>query len=291
MKNHKIQVAGKSGCPIKINENKVDFTLTKAAKSVTYSPRLKKQAEKQNEFYISQTDVSPFKTPKIIRTFEEEGIYTVEMEFVNVDSYSNYLLKQSKNSLDTFISNLHNYLATNINQSTKINHSVFSQLITNKIEELANNFNKSTFKKADELDTLLSYLKNNIPLIDIPIGQCHGDFTLSNMLFANNSRIYLIDFLDSFLESPFIDYVKLRQDTRFYWSAYLEKEDIKLNVRLIQVLNYIDKEISNKIRAEFKDIVKWEDYLTVMNLARIIPYAETKEDFDFITKHINIIIK
>ena len=111
------------------------------------------------------------------------------------------------------------------------------------------------------------------------------------MLFANNSRIYLIDFLDSFLESPFIDYVKLRQDTRFYWSAYLEKEDIKLNVRLIQVLNYIDKEISNKIRAEFKDIVKWEDYLTVMNLARIIPYAETKEDFDFITKHINIIIK
>lgn len=291
MKAHKIQVGGKSGCPIKINENQNGFTLTKASKSVSYSQRLRKQAEKQKLFYISKNKNSLFNTPVIFGEFEQDGIYSIEMEFINAESYSTFLLKQNKNNLDIFISNIHNYLVTNINNSTKVDHNGYSQLIVSKIVELANNFKKSLFTKDNELDDIISYLEKNVPSVEIPIGQCHGDFTLSNMLFANNTRIYLIDFLDSFLESPFIDYVKLRQDTRFYWSAYLEKKDTNLNVRLIQVLNYIDKEISNKIRAEFQDILKWEDYLTVMNLARIIPYAESKEDFDFITKHINTIIK
>ena len=46
----------------------------------------------------------------------------------------------------------------------------------------------------------------------IPVGTCHGDLTFSNILF-NGNNYYLIDFLDSFIESPLLDIVKLRQDT------------------------------------------------------------------------------
>ena len=44
--------------------------------------------------------------------------------------------------------------------------------------------------------------------IEIPMGKCHGDLTFSNILF-NGNNYYLIDFLDSFIESPLLDLVKI----------------------------------------------------------------------------------
>ena len=139
LKTCKIQVGGKSGCPIKINENEYGFTLTKISKSVSYSPRLKRQAKKQEMFYIDNNN-SPFYTPKIINALEKDGIYSVEMEFINAESYSNFLLKQNKHSLDIFITSLHNYLVTNIKNSIKIDYNIYSKLIINKINDLADNF-------------------------------------------------------------------------------------------------------------------------------------------------------
>ena len=55
--------------------------------------------------------------------------------------------------------------------------------------------------------------------ISIPIGFCHGDLTFSNIMFAlDDNQVGLIDFLDSFIETPLIDLVKLRQDTHFHWT-------------------------------------------------------------------------
>ena len=46
--------------------------------------------------------------------------------------------------------------------------------------------------------------------VEIPLGPCHGDLTTSNVLFAHDSSaIALVDFLDSFLESPLVDLAKL----------------------------------------------------------------------------------
>jgi hypothetical protein len=51
-----------------------------------------------------------------------------------------------------------------------------------------------------------------------PIGKCHGDLTFSNM-FLVGDELYLIDFLQTFLESPLQDVAKLRQDFVYGWSA------------------------------------------------------------------------
>ena len=42
--------------------------------------------------------------------------------------------------------------------------------------------------------------------IELPEGFCHGDLTLSNLLF-NNDDIVIIDFLDTFLDSTIQDIV------------------------------------------------------------------------------------
>ena len=46
----------------------------------------------------------------------------------------------------------------------------------------------------------------------IPIGPCHGDLTLSNIIISRSGAINLIDFLPTFIESPLWDIVKIYQD-------------------------------------------------------------------------------
>lgn len=291
MSKSTIKIQGKSGCPISIKQDERGYSLVKVSKNKEYSPRLKKQAEKQHNFYLNASKKSPFYTPQIIAIHESNELTSIEMEFINAESYSTFLSKQTKRSLDVFIENLFIYIKNNTEQSTFLGPSYYSGLITQKIEELELIFKKLNYEDHKPLSEIIYYLKNSIPKSMIPIGPCHGDFTLSNMLFSNNEKIYLIDFLDSFIESPFIDYVKLRQDTKYYWSSYLENQEEGTNVRLIQALNYIDKEICKQMKRDFKEITEWEEYLTVMNFARIIPYAESINDINFLTKQINTIIK
>jgi aminoglycoside/choline kinase family phosphotransferase len=70
----------------------------------------------------------------------------------------------------------------------------------------------------------------------IPIGLCHGDLTLSNILVQEHQgdRIVLIDFLDSFIESPLADLAKLRQDLVHGWTLQMlrSRDDFIDGVRL-----------------------------------------------------------
>ena len=124
--------------------------------------------------------------------------------------------------------------------------------------------------------------------IDVPVGICHGDLTFSNILFANNSKYYLIDFLDSFIETPLQDIVKLRQDSQFGWSIlmYLKKHD---NIRVSMTLKYIDDKF-NKHFQKYEFYKKHYNVLQLMNILRILPYAKTYEVKNYLIKTLNEIL-
>ena len=50
------------------------------------------------------------------------------------------------------------------------------------------------------------------------LGPCHGDLTFGNMLWDGEGFLWVFDFLDTFLEAPIMDLVKLRQDTLGRWT-------------------------------------------------------------------------
>ena len=132
-------------------------------------------------------------------------------------------------------------------------------------------------------------MKTNIPGTPLPIGICHGDFTFSNILFGDN-KIYLLDFLDSFIESPLIDLVKISQDTCFKWSIMLEKEmPAHQKNKLIQTFNYLDHEIASFCNNQL-GMSKWYNYLQVFNLLRIVPYLSNSEEIFFIEKSLRQIV-
>ena len=122
--------------------------------------------------------------------------------------------------------------------------------------------------------------------VNIPIGLCHGDLTLSNILIGyNDFNIYLIDFLDSFIETPLFDILKVRQDTSYLWSLKLFEHKCDEN-KIIIHLNYIDE----IIHTHFKKYQWYEelyDYFQIINLLRVFQYCKTESTASFLYEEIN----
>jgi aminoglycoside phosphotransferase (APT) family kinase protein len=117
--------------------------------------------------------------------------------------------------------------------------------------------------------------------LDLPVGVCHGDLTFSNVLVSSDAKaLALIDFLDSFLESPALDLVKLRQDTQFGWSAFIGPQRMD-RTRFMQIMGYIDGQLRERFAAMpwYRDCI---DALQCLNLLRIAPYAQDADTHRFL---------
>ena len=119
--------------------------------------------------------------------------------------------------------------------------------------------------------------------MELPIGKCHGDLTFSNILFSGNDY-YLIDFLDSFVESPLLDIVKIRQDSAYLWSELMYSGECD-STRLRIVADKIDTEIYN-FASQF-DWFRYYKIFQLMNFLRILQYAHEPKVIDYLKNVIN----
>jgi len=102
------------------------------------------------------------------------------------------------------------------------------------------------------------------------------------MIFAED--IYLIDFLDSYIESPTMDIIKLRQDTHLYWSLNMVDKVIDLT-KIKLGLQYIDNWLVNNYPIENYEIFQ------IINLLRIYPYTNDDKIKLYLDKNINKLCK
>ena len=200
------------------------------------------------------------------------------MPYIMGDKYSEYLVKAGIENVNGFIYSIIGQIDKNMNNAILAN--IDGESIRNKITDVRSAI-KTKMKTDSFIEEELDELLKKIPESEIPIGICHGDLTLSNMIIRND-RIFLIDFLDSFIESPMIDYIKIRQETKFKWSLFLEKEiPAYRKNKVIQILNYFD-EILVKHYENNVYIKKWYPFLEKFNLLRILPYVMDKQEEQFI---------
>ncbi len=156
------------------------------------------------------------------------------------------------------------------------------------VSKISANSNLNEFRES--INLLLeksAALLKAIDLFKIPVGTCHGDMTFSNILF-NGNNFYLIDFLDSFVESPLMDIVKIRQDSRYLWSNLMYGKDFDY-VRLRMIASKIDAEIDS-----FFNRYQWyRDYyypFQLLNFLRILQYAKEQKVIEFLTQSISQIL-
>jgi hypothetical protein len=124
--------------------------------------------------------------------------------------------------------------------------------------------------------------------MELPVGSCHGDLTFSNILF-NGNNCYLIDFLDSFIETPLMDMVKIRQDSAYLWSTLMYEKSFDA-----PRLRMIAEKIDNQLVLEFQLFAWYNDFydsFQLMNFLRILQYAHEEKVIGYLKKVIKSIIR
>lgn len=259
-------IAGHSGCSISIK----DGLLVKSTKDTDYpSDRLVAQIEKQKLFYEIISD-RQLLVPRVVKE-DFSGGYSVYMQYFRCSNIVQYLHRAGKSDLDALAQSLCGLVDFCINRCQSV--ALDKQLLIDKF--------RSIKTPAGMTEKFESYLDGDIT---IPVGACHGDLTLSNVLIKPESNNFvIIDFLDSFVESPIVDIAKIRQDTKHGWSSFIypEQHD-KIKTRLS--LQYLD----NKFVEHFNkyDFYKHYKLFQFMNLVRILPYSKQTKTSNFLMEQI-----
>ncbi len=266
-----IDIKGHSGCIIDIIDNQGELKVKKSTEDPNYFKRLIKQGEKQQN---DKSICGSILVPEIYDIKENKYECYILMKYIYAKNFIDYFEYASPDDIDVFITNFINYINKELSfcKIKKISKDVFIK----KFDSIVKNCEKNELTKDNNrvkisLDECKKVFYNLPDEIEIPIGDCHGDLTFSNILFTSNN-FYFIDYLDSFIETPIQDIVKLRQDTKYFWSTmmYTKKYD---QIRLGMIFNYID----NKIVEHFKNneyYYKNYDRLQLMNILRILPYVK-----------------
>ena len=261
-------IKGNSGCNIEILNDKV----IKYATDKKYNHRLKEQHDKQKSF-----SNSIFKTPTIYDEGYKNDNYYFLMEFIPYKTFDKIFNGADKRTLDFISSKLINFIDLNQSKHELIDRSV----ILNKFEDTKN---KIRVLKNIDFSYLNSLFYSLDTTLSIPTSYCHGDLTFSNMLF-DKEDVVLLDFLDTFLDSPLQDIVKLRQDTKYFWSLNMITHKFD-TVKLKQCLSYIDKIITKEF-SKYDYYNNYYNMFQVLNLMRIIPYCSNEKHVKFLREGID----
>ncbi len=104
----------------------------------------------------------------------------------------------------------------------------------------------------------------------VPSGYCHGDLTTCNVIQCHDGDTYLIDFApESTINTPLLDMVKLRQDTRHGWIQLFEPTVDAARMWIA------DDAIDIPFR-RFEWYCKLYDAVAALDMLRIVPYSLDK---------------
>lgn len=279
-----LTIKGHSGCEIEVVREDRDLVVYKTTDDPTYAPRLVNQAKKQIE--AGNFEYQHIRVPVIFDVQQGSCGASIKMEYVYSKNFVEYFENAGFEQINYLIKALEYYLEKEISASEM--SFVASSVLTDKFIDVKK---KSLSNKAligdNEVIELLEKSENvfsNIGDLYMPVGRCHGDLTFSNILF-NGNNYYLIDFLDSFIESPMLDIVKLRQDTAYRWSQLMYTRSFD-SVRLRIVSEKIDKEIDDFFSRKYDWYTRYYQPLQLMNFLRIIQYAHEPSVINFLKKTI-----
>jgi len=247
---------GLSGCKIKqIDSN----TVRKISPNPSYNNRLAAQAKKQS--YFKHLNFANIHSPAIFQT----GSDYFDMEFINGKSFLQFFETASKQDLDNVGNSLNEYFGQLIENEKWYDQTIIRKLLRDKLQ---------TFKENTVFPSILDEtagLLSNISLIKIPKTFCHGDLTLANVIFQDK-KIFLIDFLDSFIDSYYMDLVKLKQDLYYGWTFGIQNNH---SLRVKQSCSYLWNKLTDYPLTK-EPIFKVLDRI---NFFRIEPYLQ-----DFVHK-------
>ncbi len=267
-----IIVKGHSGCQIDVVSEDNQLYIYKSTSDHKYLERLALQIQKQD--IASNLSLQHIRVPKVYDIVKSDTSTIAKMQYVYSKNFIEFFEQAGFEQVDYFINALILYVEYQIGQSAL--QDVSPKIFQDKFAEVLGKINQNHLYDNDaEIQEIMNKCESlfvNMEQITLPIGLCHGDLTFSNILF-NGNNYYLIDFLDSFIETPLQDIVKIRQDSSYLWSQlmYSKRFDV---VRLRIICEKIDSKIDNHFAEKYQWYSQNYKVLQLMNILRILPYAK-----------------
>lgn len=283
-----IEVKGHSGCQIDVVKEDDGIYVYKSTADPKYLKRLALQAKKQRA--AAEDEYQHIRVPQIFELQENDDTTIIKMQYVYSKNFIEFFEQAGFEQVDYLIGALEYFVEHEISKcelqkvSPKIFQDKFAEIkgkcLTNPLYE-GNEVILSILNRSEQVFSNLSELT-------MPIGICHGDLTFSNILF-NGNNYYLIDFLDSFIETPLQDIVKIRQDTQFRWSQLMYTKPYDAT-RLRIVCDKIDREIHQYFTRKYQWYSDNYSVLQLMNILRILPYAHEQKVISYLSNVLNDIL-
>jgi hypothetical protein len=299
-----IKIEGYSGCGIRVFRDRSSSTgdciLEKWTDDPSYVPRLVRQQIKQTEF-LSFNKLPFIVSPKVLYVRREDS-YAVDdktgaagkqsplrcaigMNFVHHSDALTFLSRASIVEIDEFTSHILAILRQyrDVSPLSVVPSAVF----IDKLLDVKKNILKCKPIAASDVtrvcEVIIPALIESLPAagLEMPIGKCHGDLTLSNILVAprpsgeSGVKLVLIDFLDAFVESPLADVAKLCQDLKYAWTLRMTNSSADA-MSLLLVLRRMFQRLDGSLMGE-----RWyQQYfllMFIMNQLRVLQYSKDSD--------------
>ena len=283
-----IKVKGYSGCQIDVVNEDGQIFVFKSTADPKYLNRLVLQAKKQQN--AAEVEYQHIRVPKIFDLQQTEKQTVVKMQYVYSKNFIEFFEQAGFEQIDYLIGALKYFIEYEIGKCQMAN--VTPAIFQNKFADIKNKVEKNIIcTSVDGISTIMSRSQkvfDEMEIMKLPVGICHGDLTFSNILF-NGNNYYLIDFLDSFIETPLQDIVKIRQDTAYRWSQLMYTKPYDA-VRLHIICDKIDSEIDTYFSQKYDWYTKHYRTVQLMNILRILPYAKEKRIVEYLVNILNSLL-
>jgi hypothetical protein len=173
------------------------------------STRLHVQFLKQSKFPSS----NHIQVPKIIIPWDGQAF---SMEYVPSMPLGKYLQTASVSEVANCGERIVNFVKEQMTKS-KISHAPLNHDLNflEKIKSMQASLSKSNHKVVQRAAEILEIWSKTFPQL---IGPNHGDFSFENILInPRSSEVWLVDFLDSPIESPLLDVGRFLIDSEHGW--------------------------------------------------------------------------
>lgn len=222
---------------------------------------------KDNEYFVVKENYAkarqsaaileslPFPTPHVYELTDDK----IVMEYINGQDMASYLESADDEAVEKLIDFLSSYIQWCLDNSEMYS---FREEVANKIFHIGHCIN-------------LNHCQEELS-VEMPRSIIHGDFTLENIMYAND-QFYFIDANPTELNSIYFDANKLRQDIDALW--FVRNREDKVHHKIVC------NKISKRLKKQF-DFMR-NDTIMILMLARILPYTKDIETEDFLMKEID----
>jgi aminoglycoside phosphotransferase (APT) family kinase protein len=274
------QLSGLSGAQVfLLTKDGRHWVVRKAARDAAASPRLRAQARKQQAFAAAMGD--QVRTPNILDEGEVDGRFYFDMEFVRGPDGASYLRRASYGDVAQFATRLCEYLQAAAERDPLPGGNGCGSLFEAIYTKLCDVQRSTGLISPDNLTQLFLALDRVQGLGPLATTLCHGDLTLQNMVIGGDGAIWVVDLLDSPFEHYWQDVAKLHQDLSGGWFL-LDQPPVAQCV-----LDFISGRLLEAVSRLNPGYPQVHELLVASTFVRILPYARTPEEKQFVTQRID----